>query len=261
MVLLVFLVSCDKSKTYYTFYDSGQIEKSYYQPDKNNPNISEVTLFDTLGNRIIMTNYVNGKREGLSKAYYPNGKLKILQNYKNDSLNGFYRVFNKNGYVKYEALYVNYKQIAFRNYLISQDSVFEKFVSYKLLRDTIYESEGQLVYNTLTEEHEEEMSFAYLLLEDTSKAMKGFKNFTLKIINKYPWSLSFREIKEIDKMENLEIKQELNSSEVLNREIKLSVELKKNEPSFIYGRLRIQHKTFSDTTIVKEFIVYEMIDN
>ena len=41
--------------------------------------------------------YINGKKNGLAKSFFPSGKIKILKNYLNDKLHGSYEVFNKKG--------------------------------------------------------------------------------------------------------------------------------------------------------------------
>jgi len=50
-------------------------------------------------------NYENGKKNGISKKFFPSGKVQIIKNYLNDKLHGRYELFNKKG-----------KMIEVRNY-------------------------------------------------------------------------------------------------------------------------------------------------
>ena len=54
------------------------------------------------------TMYKNGKREGLSKYYYQNGKLAVEQNFNNDgNIEGIRKDYWENGNIQEECLYKN----------------------------------------------------------------------------------------------------------------------------------------------------------
>lgn len=46
---------------------------------------------------ILKTSYINGKKNGLSIAWYEYGKIKFIYNYKNDVFNGKYEEWYSNG--------------------------------------------------------------------------------------------------------------------------------------------------------------------
>lgn len=50
---------------------------------------------------------VNGKKEGVNKAYYNDGKLKKECTFKDNKLNGSFKEYYSNGKVTYSAIYVN----------------------------------------------------------------------------------------------------------------------------------------------------------
>ena len=55
--------------------------------------------------------YVNGKKEGLWKFYYPSGKIKQEVTYKNNRPNGFVRIYYENGNVSEEGIWKGNKWV------------------------------------------------------------------------------------------------------------------------------------------------------
>lgn len=54
--------------------------------------------------------YKNGKRDGLKRTYYENGKLRLQAEFKNNMLNGTLTGWNKNGQKLIEIQYANDKE-------------------------------------------------------------------------------------------------------------------------------------------------------
>ena len=55
----------------------------------------------------MITNYRNGKAEGESTHYYPDGTIETVMHYQNDELNGSVQHFHPNGTLRSDMTYCN----------------------------------------------------------------------------------------------------------------------------------------------------------
>ena len=80
---------------YESFYPNGN--KELVRPIRCNSNHGECKYYNEDGILIYSFNYYLGRKDGLAKVYYPNGKLKRKLMYKNDVEQGNLYEFNQNG--------------------------------------------------------------------------------------------------------------------------------------------------------------------
>lgn len=80
---------------------------------------------------------INGKKQGEWKAYYLDGKLKLLENYKNDTLNGPKLSYSDNGNLSFRGKYAMG---------ILVDSAFRYYYNGKLKSMTYNEKSGKGVF-------------------------------------------------------------------------------------------------------------------
>ncbi len=131
--IIVFMLSscCSKEKSVITIFDDFSFEPDknfkgviYYKKKHNNQIKFERSVYD-------------GQRNGVSKDYYENGKVKVVANYLNNTLNGrtirFDSATNKVSSIEF-----------YLNGLNVSDSY--KFENSKLLEYEFYSLEGLLLY-------------------------------------------------------------------------------------------------------------------
>jgi antitoxin component YwqK of YwqJK toxin-antitoxin module len=76
--------------------------------------MSELRITHNSDGRREETNYVNGKKEGISRLYYQNGQLWEELNYNKDGkMEGTHKEWHQNGVVCYECYYVDGKREGF----------------------------------------------------------------------------------------------------------------------------------------------------
>jgi len=103
--------------------------------------------------------YANGKKQGLWKRYYPNGKLKSEINYSNDKPSGPYKTFYENGNLEEEATWTSTASIgkqtgSFKRYH-PNGTIHQSFYyadnGLKTGEQKVYHENGQeaLVYNMI----------------------------------------------------------------------------------------------------------------
>lgn len=54
-----------------------------------------------------INNYINGKKNGVSKVFFSTGQVKVIKNYLDDKLHGSYELFNKEGLIIEKLNYSN----------------------------------------------------------------------------------------------------------------------------------------------------------
>ena len=74
---------------------------------KNGKLEGQTTLYYPDGNVLEKSTYVADKKDGKSLQYYRNGQLKLSANYKADKLEGSYTLYNSAGVKKYSGNYLN----------------------------------------------------------------------------------------------------------------------------------------------------------
>ncbi len=80
------------------YFKNGNIKAQYGQ----NGNYNWQTTYSENGQIIDSVNTLNGKLNGISKQWYPNGNLEYIQTFKNDSLTGYFCSYHENGQKRQE---------------------------------------------------------------------------------------------------------------------------------------------------------------
>lgn len=97
-----------------TYYDSGEIQceytlkhnvrhglaKCYFRKNTFNINNSKNNLYMEIS-------YINGKKNGIEKMYYPNGALFQETPYSDNVIDGIKRIYSENGSIDVEISYKN----------------------------------------------------------------------------------------------------------------------------------------------------------
>ncbi|GAA5107588.1 hypothetical protein GCM10023211_08870 [Orbus sasakiae] len=106
LILILFsfiLFSCNQEKTVST--DQLQMRKGVlYLINEKDPFTGKAIRKNTYGQIVFEGNYEDGKQEGIQKAYYDDGSIKLLQYYENGKKEGEQTAYGFNGRTEY-----NYK--------------------------------------------------------------------------------------------------------------------------------------------------------
>lgn len=252
----IFLSCCKKELTRYSYYDTGEIKEIFYHPDKNKMDEFEASLFDTSGVLLASVNYDNGKKNGIAKEYFRDGIVKSQRNFCNDKLHGLLQNFNSKGEILSEFLYLFDKKVAQRQYYISPDSVYEKFVSYQIKNDTNFYEEGQLVFNLKLSRYDTLKSFFYQLIHEKANS----DIITFEFINRYQWDLNLYQTVDLNEFINPRKLMKVTPFESTKNKLSVSLDSIELIDNLLIGILEIQNNNIADSIITKRFTVYDLIE-
>ena len=99
-------------------------------------------LYSELGD---MGMYVNGKRDGLHRAWYEDGQLRYERNFKDGKYEGLHRVWYENGRLKYESNYKDGKTNGLCRdwYEDGQLMIEYNFKDDRLISEKCFDEEGE----------------------------------------------------------------------------------------------------------------------
>ena len=89
LIFIISIIRCNDIKQNSTMKSNDNINKNH----SNEPEIMLSINKDT----VYITNYLYGKKNGLSKHFYENGRVQLFLNYKNDKLDGICDSYFMNG--------------------------------------------------------------------------------------------------------------------------------------------------------------------
>jgi antitoxin component YwqK of YwqJK toxin-antitoxin module len=92
-------------------------------------------------------NLSNGKKDGIQREWYDNGQLLIFENYKDGKREGKFTEWYKNGKLKFEAFYINdLKDGNRRRWYENGQLMFESIYSNdKLISQKCWDENGQII--------------------------------------------------------------------------------------------------------------------
>jgi antitoxin component YwqK of YwqJK toxin-antitoxin module len=124
---LIFLANCQNhkekdQKSFSLLVETSMIPKDTIQLDNKNLKLDNGIYY--LNNKafsgyikelynhqtVSVGSYWNGKQEGITKTFFPNGKLKDSRSYKDNKAFGRHYGYWANGYQKFDFIYVNEKR-------------------------------------------------------------------------------------------------------------------------------------------------------
>ncbi|MEX0598564.1 MAG: hypothetical protein WD512_18930, partial [Candidatus Paceibacterota bacterium] len=124
-----------EGKAFY-FYEEGKLkeELSYFNGKKQGPgkeydyNGTVITLFEYNNNYIISREKINrvdaqGKKQGVWKTFYADGKVEKEMKYIDDKLDGYYKEFNENGNLVLSLKYLDGKIIVSQDDIAKQEEI------------------------------------------------------------------------------------------------------------------------------------------
>ncbi|MDB5144432.1 MAG: hypothetical protein JWQ66_3145 [Mucilaginibacter sp.] len=131
-LMLFFIIGCnDKKECEKKFYQNGKLKEEICQEN----GVYHERGYDIEGN-ILGESIIDkeGKKQGLYKEYFINGKIKIIAQYSDDSLNGVLKAYFENGNIKQEAVYSNgkkngYYKLYYSNNKLKMDAICENGVA------------------------------------------------------------------------------------------------------------------------------------
>ncbi len=124
-----------EGKAYYYFQDGKLKEElSYSEGKKQGPGKefdnqgNVITLFEYNNNYLISREKINrfdalGKKQGVWKTFYPDGKVSKEMKYIDDKLDGYYKEFNENGNLILSLKYIDGKIVANQEDVAKQEEI------------------------------------------------------------------------------------------------------------------------------------------
>ena len=106
LLLFVFLAGCEQPLE---VYSGTPLERDglYYAKNTNTPLTAKVETYYDKGQLEIEYTVIEGKQEGLYRAWHENGQLQIEVNFVGGNLEGLVRAWYENGQLRREVNYVN----------------------------------------------------------------------------------------------------------------------------------------------------------
>jgi len=107
-IILIFATSVAFAQNRIVTHDSLSIEnKTYYLKSAHTLFTGTAISSNNGGVKVIETQYVNGKVDGVEILYFANGKIETESHYKDGKYNGVMKNYYSDGSLKSEELYVN----------------------------------------------------------------------------------------------------------------------------------------------------------
>ncbi len=109
---------------YYSDIDSSLVAEEHYQ---NGVLFGKSTNFyPETGRPAESFDFVNGKKEGPYRKFFPDGSTMTEGNYKNDELDGKFTLYHPNGKIQLKGQYKNGEQVGNWNYFDEEGNTIDK---------------------------------------------------------------------------------------------------------------------------------------
>lgn len=168
IILLIYaFYSCSYSqkdiveKTFYPDTKTIRSKRIFKSIEDKKNNTFSMSEFDSLGNIIFSFYLKDSVLNGPFFEYFPNGVVKYSANYSNGVENGISIYNNEKGHLITEALIINGAPIIVKNFSVFHLSKTKGYSIFLVKNDTIVETEGEIIYDSLLNQIIDTSTFYY----------------------------------------------------------------------------------------------------
>lgn len=155
------------------FYENGDLNEHYFMED----GVYEGKYFwyDEKGRLKYERTYHKGMKHGNLQEYYDDGVCEYSATYKSGKMHGVTIKYNSSEEVSQEFLYLNNRQVIYKQHYVDEARTREKISSFIIDSNKVGHFQGKLIINAKNNKIIEEKSFLYQVKsQDTIKVNKTY---------------------------------------------------------------------------------------